>query len=328
MNLEQQFSEIKKLISTAKENSYKAVNAELINLYWNIGKHISQKIESSEWGKGIVSNLSDYLKRTEPNVKGFSSQNLWRMKQFFEVYNKNKKLSPMVREISWTNNLIIISKSKSDEEKEFYLRLSKNERLTKRELERDIDSGLFERVLLSNEKLSPVVREIHPKANEVFKDNYVLDFLALPTNFSEKTLRKSILENLKQFILEFGKDFTFVGEEYRVQVGMKDFYIDLLFFHRELQCLVVVDLKITDFKPAYLGQIEFYLEALDRDFKKEHEKPSVGIVLCKNKDEKVVEYSLSRSMSPTLVSKYQTELFDKKLLETKLEEYFRFAEKE
>lgn len=328
MNLEQQFSEIKKLISTAKENSYKAVNAELINLYWNIGKHISQKIESSEWGKGIVSNLSDYLKRTEPNVKGFSSQNLWRMKQFFEVYNKNKKLSPMVREISWTNNLIIISKSKSDEEKEFYLRLSKNERLTKRELERDIDSGLFERVLLSNEKLSPVVREIHPKANEVFKDNYVLDFLALPTNFSEKTLRKSILENLKQFILEFGKDFTFVGEEYRVQVGMKDFYIDLLFFHRELQCLVVVDLKITDFKPAYLGQIEFYLEALDRDVKKEHEKPSVGIVLCKNKDEKVVEYSLSRSMSPTLVSKYQTELFDKKLLETKLEEYFRIAEKE
>ena len=328
MNLEQQFSEIKKLISTAKENSYKAVNAELINLYWNIGKHISQKIESSEWGKGIVSNLSDYLKRTEPNVKGFSSQNLWRMKQFFEVYNKNKKLSPMVREISWTNNLIIISKSKSDEEKEFYLRLSKNERLTKRELERDIDSGLFERVLLSNEKLSPVVREIHPKANEVFKDNYVLDFLALPTNFSEKTLRKSILENLKQFILEFGKDFTFVGEEYRVQVGMKDFYIDLLFFHRELQCLVVVDLKITDFKPAYLGQIEFYLEALGRDVKKEHEKPSVGIVLCKNKDEKVVEYSLSRSMSPTLVSKYQTELFDKKLLETKLEEYFRFAEKE
>ena len=300
----------------------------MINLYWNIGKHISQKIESSEWGKGIVSNLSDYLKRTEPNVKGFSSQNLWRMKQFFEVYNKNKKLSPMVREISWTNNLIIISKSKSDEEKEFYLRLSKNERLTKRELERDIDSGLFERVLLSNEKLSPVVREIHPKANEVFKDNYVLDFLALPTNFSEKTLRKSILENLKQFILEFGKDFTFVGEEYRVQVGMKDFYIDLLFFHRELQCLVVVDLKITDFKPAYLGQIEFYLEALDRDVKKEHEKPSVGIVLCKNKDEKVVEYSLSRSMSPTLVSKYQTELFDKKLLETKLEEYFRIAEKE
>ena len=328
MNLEQQFSEIKKIISTAKENSYKAVNAELINLYWNIGKHISQKIESSEWGKGIVSNLSDYLKRTEPNVKGFSSQNLWRMKQFFEVYNKNKKLSPMVREISWTNNLIIISKSKSDEEKEFYLRLSKNERLTKRELERDIDSGLFERVLLSNEKLSPVVREIHPKANEVFKDNYVLDFLALPTNFSEKTLRKSILENLKQFILEFGKDFTFVGEEYRVQVGMKDFYIDLLFFYRELQCLVVVDLKITDFKPAYLGQIEFYLEALDRDVKKEHEKPSVGIVLCKNKDEKVVEYSLSRSMSPTLVSKYQTELFDKKLLETKLEEYFRIAEKE
>lgn len=328
MNLEHQFSEITNLITTAKENSYKAVNTELISLYWNIGQYISKKIDSSEWGKGIVSNLSDYIKQTEPSVKGFSSQNLWRMKQFFEVYNKNEKLSPMVREISWSNNLIIISKSKSDEGKEFYLRLSKKEKLTKRELERQIDSGLFERVILSNEKLSPLVREIHPKANEVFKNNYVLDFLALPTNFSEKTLRKSILENLKQFILEFGKDFTFVGEEYRVQVGMKDFYIDLLFFHRELQCLVAVDLKITDFKPEYLGKIEFYLEALDRDVKKEHEKPSVGIVLCKNKDEKVVEYSLSRSMSPTLISKYQTELFDKKLLENKLDEYFKIAEKE
>jgi len=328
MNLEQQFGEIRSLISIAKENSFRAVNTELITLYWNIGKYISQKIEKSEWGKAIVSNLSDYLKQTEPNTSGFSSQNLWRMKQFFEVYNDNAKLSPMVREISWTNNLIIISKSKSEKEKEFYLRLSIKEKLTKRELERQIDSGLFERVILSNEKLSPVVREIHPRANEVFKNNYVLDFLALPTNFSEKTLRKSILENLKQFILEFGKDFTFVGEEYRVQVGLKDFYIDLLFFHRDLQCLVAVDLKITDFKPEHLGKMEFYLEALDRDIKKEHEKPSVGIVLCKNKDEKVVEYALSRNVSPTLISKYQTELFDKKLLETKLDEFFKLAKKE
>jgi predicted nuclease of restriction endonuclease-like (RecB) superfamily len=250
------------------------------------------------------------------------------MKQFFETYNDNEKLSPMVREISWTNNLIIISKSKTEEEKEFYLRLSKNEKLTKRELERQMDSGLFERVILSNEKLSPLVREIHPKAGEIFKNNYVLDFLALPTNFSEKSLRKAILENLKQFVLEFGKDFTFVGEEYRVQVGLKDFYIDLLFYHRDLQCLVAIDLKVTDFKPEYLGKMEFYLESLDRDVKKEHEKPSVGIVLCKNKDEKVVEYALSRSMSPTLISKYQTELFDKKLLETKLDEFFKLAEKE
>jgi predicted nuclease of restriction endonuclease-like (RecB) superfamily len=328
MKLEHQFSEIRILITQAKDNSYKAVNTELISLYWSIGKYISEKINASEWGKGIISNLADYLQKTEPNSKGFSSQNLWRMKQFFESYNENSKLSPLAREISWSNNLMILSKSKTEEEKEFYLRLSSKEKLSKRELERQIDSGLFERVIISNEKLSPVVREIYPKAGEVFKNNYVLDFLALPTNFSEKTLRKSILENLKEFILEFGKDFTFVGEEYRVQVGLKDFYIDLLFYHRDLQCLVAIDLKVTDFKPEYLGKMEFYLEALDRDVKKQHEKPSVGIVLCKNKDEKVVEYSLSRSMSPTLVSKYQTELFDKKLLATKLDEFFKLAEKE
>jgi len=328
MKLEHQFLEIRELIIHAKENSFKAVNKELINLYWNIGKYISKKIQDSEWGKNIVTNLSTYLKQTEPNVNGFSSQNLWRMKQFFETYNENEELSPLVREVSWTNNLIIISKSKTKEKQKFYLRLVINDKLTKRELERQIDSDLFERIIASNEKLSPVVREIHPNAKDIFKNNYVLDFLALPTNFSEKSLRKAILGNLKKFILEFGKDFTFIGEEYRVQVGLKDFYIDLLFYHRDLQCLVAIDLKVTDFKPEFLGKMEFYLEALDRDIKKEHEKPSVGIVLCKNKDEKVVEYSLSRSMSPTLISKYQTKLFDKNLLKTKLDEFFKLAEKE
>jgi len=231
-----------------------------------------------------------------------------------------------VREISWTNNMMIISKSKSREEREFYIRLSIKERLSKRELERQIDSGLFERLMLSNKNISPVVREIYPKAEFIFKDNYVLDFLALPAKFSEKNLQKAIIKNLKTFILEFGKDFTFVGEEYRVQVGQKDFYIDLLFFHRDLQCLVAVELKITDFKPEYLGKMEFYLEALDRDVKKDKENPSIGIILCKNKDTKIVEYALSRSMSPALVAKYQTELFDKKLLESKLDEFFRLAE--
>ncbi len=248
------------------------------------------------------------------------------MKQFYETYCGNERLSLLVREISWTNNMIIISKSQTEKEREFYIRLAIRERLSKRELERQIDSVLFERAMLSNKKLSPVVRGIHPTANEVFKDNYVLDFLALPQTFSEKNLRKAIIENLKCFILEFGKDFSFVGEEYRIQVGQKDFYIDLLFFHRELQCLVAIDLKITDFKPEYLGKMEFYLEALDRDVKKKHEKPSVGIILCKNKDTKVVEYALNRSMSPTLVSKYQTKLFDKKLLKNKLDEFFKLAE--
>ncbi len=326
MELVQQFAEIRGLIISAKTKAYHAVNSELISLYWNIGKYISEKINNSEWGKRIVNNLSNYLKQKEPQLKGFSSQNLWRMKQFYEVYFQNEKLSLLVREISWTNNMTIVSKSKIEKEREFYIKLAISEKLSKRELERQIDSALFERVILSTEKLSPVVREIHPTAEKIFKDNYILDFLELPEKFSEKNLRKAIIKNLKSFILEFGKDFTFVGEEYRIQVGQKDFFVDLLFFHRDLQCLVAIDLKITDFKPEYLGKMEFYLEALDRDIKKEHEKPSVGIILCKNKDAKVVEYALSRSISPALVSEYKTKLFDKKLLENKLDEFFKLAE--
>ena len=224
--------------------------------------------------------------------------------------------------------MIILSRAKSDEEKEFYLRLCIKESLSKRELDTLISSSTFERFILSEPKLSPLARELYPAANEVFKDNYAIDFLALPQNFTEKNLRKSIITNLRLFILEFGKDFTFVGEEYRVQVGLTDFYIDLLFYHRDLQCLVAIDLKTTHFKPEHLGKMQFYLEALDKDVKKPHEKPSVGMVLCKNKDEKVVEYALNRSMSPTLVSRYQTELFDKNLLATKLEEFFNLAKQE
>lgn len=326
MNIERQFVEVRELIKQAKSRAFKAVNIELINLYWEIGKYISIKVSKSEWGKGVVVNLSNFLKETEPELKGFSSQNLWRMKQFYEAYKKFTKLSTLLREIPWSHNMAILSSAKSIEEREFYIRLTIKERLSFRELERQIDSGIYERTILSKEKLSTVLREIHPDANQVFKDKYVFDFLSLPIPFSEKNLRKSIILNLKEFILEFGKDFTFVGEEYRMQVGKKDFYIDLVFYHRELQCLVAVDLKITDFKPEYLGKMEFYLEALDRDLKKEHEKPSVGIILCKNKDSKVVEYALSRSMSPTLVSKYETKLIDKKLLENKLDEFFDLAD--
>ncbi len=323
---EKQFTEIRKIIRQAKQRAFQTVNVELIDLFWNIGKYISIKVSKSGWGKGVVENLSDYLRRTEPGIKGFSAQNIWRMKQFYESYCDNEKLSALTRELSWTNNLLIFSKSKSDEEKEFYLRLAIQERYSSRELERQVDSGQYERVLHSGQKLSAVLREIHPDTEHAFKDNYLLDFLALPESFSEKDLRKSIVRNLKNFILEFGKDFTFVGEEYRLQVGNTDFYIDLLFFHRGLQCLVAFDLKITAFKPEYLGKMEFYLEALDRDIKKEHEKPSVGIVLCKGKDSEVVEYALSRSLSPALIAEYKTKLIDKKLLEHKLEEFFALAE--
>lgn len=319
------FQPILTLIQQARARSFRAVNTELISLYWNIGKFISLKIESDGWGKATVQSLAEFIHRKEPHATGFSSQNLWRMRQFFEEYQGRKKLSPLVRELSWSHNLLILGKCTSPEEREFYLHQSLRERWGKRELERQIDSGLFERAVLAKPKLSPLMRELHPDADDVFKDSYLVDFLRLPDSHSEADLHNGLVEHLKNFLIELGRDFCFVGSEYPIQVGKKDFFIDLLFFHRALNCLVAIELKIDDFKPEYLGKLEFYLEALDRDVRKPHERPSVGVLLCKSKDAEVVEYALSRSLSPALVAEYQTKLLDKKLLRRKLHEFYEQA---
>jgi predicted nuclease of restriction endonuclease-like (RecB) superfamily len=317
-----QFSEVIQIIKDSRNSAIRVVNKELINLYWNIGEYIYKQVESSVWGKSVVEELAKYIERNEPELKGFSDKNLWRMKQFFETYKDAPKLSPLVREISWTNNLVIISRAKTEEEKYFYLNLSKKENYSKRELERQISTGLFERTMIGNTKLSPVVREKHPNISNAFKDEYIFEFLNLKEPYNEGDLQKGLITQMKDFILELGRDFLFISEEYKVQVGNSDFYIDLLFYHRGLQCLIAFELKADKFKPEHLGQLNFYLEALDRDVKKENENPSIGILLCKDKDNEVVEYALSRSLSPTMVSEYQIQLPDKKLLEKKLHELF------
>ena len=200
---------------------------------------------------------------------------------------KNEKLSALLREISWTNNLIIISRAKTDEAREFYLLLSAKNLYSSRELEHQIDSMLFERTMISDKK-----NKLFMAKNQgltALRDSYVLEFLDIPHKHKEKALRKSIVAHLKDFILEFGRDFSFVGEEYRVQVGNKDFFIDLLFYNRELACLVAIELKVGEFMPEHLGQLEFYLEALDSDVKKTNENPSVGLILCADKDDTVKE---------------------------------------
>lgn len=213
------------------------------------------------------------MKQTYPTASGFSAQNIWRMKQLYETYKDNKKLSPLVREISWSNNLLIMAGCKTDEAKEFYLRLTIANGYAKRELERRIDSLLFERTVLSNTKHIDLIDK-HPAISSL-RDNYVLEFLDMPEEYKEKDLRKSIISNIKQFILEFGKDFSFMGEEYRIQVGNTDFFIDLLFYNRALSCLVAIELKVGKFKPEHLGQLNFYLEALNRDVKKKQMKIQV-----------------------------------------------------
>ncbi len=314
---EKQFLEIINLIKQAKYDAIRAVNVELINLYVKIGEHISNKVNSNHWGKSIVTQLAEFIQKTEPEIKGFSDKNLWRMKQFYEAYKDTKKLSPLVREISWSNNLIILSQTKTLEEREFYLKLCSQEKYSKRELERQINSSLFERVMIGNARLNSIPSEISNLDNTL-KDSYVFEWLKLPEPYDESDLQKGLVTQMKDFILELGKDFIFIGEEYRLQVGNSDFYIDLLFFNRDLQCLVAFELKNEKFKPDHLGQLNFYLEALDRDVKKPNENPSIGILLCKSKDLEIVEYALSRNLSPTMIAEYKTRLPDKKLLQQKL----------
>jgi len=326
--VDNRFTDIIQLIKQSRADAIKAVNAELINLYWIIGEYISKKIEQSEWGDSVVTELANFIQTHEPDIKGFSDKNIWRMKQFYETYKDFPKLSPLVREISWTNNLLIFSRCKSIEEMEFYLKYVKQENYSKRELDRQISASLFERTLIGNSKLSPTVRESNKDISNTFKDSYIFEFLNLPEPHSESDLQRGLVRQMKNFILELGKDFLFIGEEFKLQVGNNDFYIDLLFYHRGLQCLVAFELKADKFKPDHLGQLNFYLEALDRDVKKSNENLSIGVLLCKDKDSEVVEYSLSRSLSPTMVSEYKTQLPDKKLLQQKLHELFDNATNE
>lgn len=317
-----EFGEIVQLIEAARQKSYQAVNTLLIELYWQVGAYISQKMASAEWGDGVVTQLAAYIARVQPNLKGFTRPNLFRMRQFYDTYRDDPIVSALLRQLPWTHNLTILSRSKHPEEREFYLKMAIKEKWSSRELERQFNAALFERVVLTPPNVSAVLTQTHPEALSVFKDSYMLEFLGLPETHSEADLHQGLLEKLKQFLLELGGDFCFVRSEFLLQVGKQDFYLDLLFYHRNLNCLVAIELKAARFQPGDLGQLNFYLEALDRDHRKPHENPAIGLLLCASKDEEVVEYALSRSLSPTLIAQYETQLPDKKLLQAKLHEFY------
>lgn len=316
------FTEITQLIAIARQRAVQAVNATLIELYWQVGQIISRKIEQAEWGDGVVTQLAEHLAKIQPSLRGFTRSNLFRMRQFYEAYQGSEIVAPLVRQLPWSHNLIILNQSKRPEEREFYLRLAIREQWSKRELERQLKTALFERTVLSPVKVSPVVSQTHPDALSIFKDSYMVEFLDLPQGHAEADLHRGLLQRLKDFLIELGRDFCFVGSEYPLQVGGRDFALDLLFFHRGLNCLVAIELKIGRFEPEYLGKVGFYLEALDRDVKKSHEYPAIGVLLCASKDDEVVEYALNRSLSPALIAEYQTQLPDKMLLQAKLHEFY------
>ncbi|MFI0348303.1 MAG: YhcG family protein [Chthoniobacterales bacterium] len=346
---EKEFVEIIQFIKKSRVNAIRTVNAELINLYWNIGSYISNRLASSIWGEKTLDELAAYIQKNYSELKGFDRRSLYRMKQFYDTYavqnlEVQKKFqlpdnqrpiivasvkpqfhdmrNSLLAKLSWSHHRIIFSRCKSIEEMEFYIRMTINEHYTVRELDRQVSASLFERTMISSVKLSQSLHNPNLDVTNSFKDSYIFEFLNLPENHDEKALQKALIIQIKDFILELGKDFLFIGEEYKILVGNSDFYIDLLFYHRGLQCLVAFELKADKFKPEHLGQLNFYLEALDRDVRKSNESPSIGILLCKDKDMEVVEYALSRSLSPTMVSEYKTQLPDKKLLQQKLHEIF------
>jgi predicted nuclease of restriction endonuclease-like (RecB) superfamily len=246
------------------------------------------------------------------------------MRSFYEAYSDNEKVHTLCAQINWSNHKLILARN-SSEEREFYLRLTARERYSVRELERQIKSSFFERVMASEAKYTPSLKAAYPKVEQSFRDSYSLEFLGLPRVHSEKDLRKGIVKNLKHFIMEFGGDFTFMGEEYKVDVGMKKFSIDLLFFHRELKCLVAFELKVEEFKPSHTGQMSFYLAALDEQVKRSDENPSVGIILCREKNDDIVRLALGNTMSPTLVADYQTKLHVESL-QHKFQEFILLTE--
>ncbi len=368
--LEQQFGEVIDIILEHKSRASRVVNNELLLTAWYVGRYVSSKLKSEEWGSKVVSQLSEFIRSRRPDIKGYSRRSIYNMVMFYEEYSSDtfnatveKYLSsefvqpataqiettqastskvdavivqalpaqfvqpktgqmPKILELTTlTNHMEILCRCKSNEERMFYILYANKEHLASRELQRCITNQTYTALLSSKDNMSKGMLSAYPNAPIMFKDTLFVDFLNLPQKHSETKLRKGLVEHMKQFILELGKDFIFMDQEYRLNIGASTFKADLLFFHRGLQALVAVELKKTKFHPRDLGQLEFYLEALDRDVKRSNENPSVGIILCPEADKVVVEYAMNRSMSPTMIAEYKRILIPQERMQQQLNEF-------
>ena len=299
-------TEIKERIRNAQYNALKAVNKELINLYWDIGRGIVYQQDKHGWGKSIVENLAKDLQKEYPGIRGFSSQNLWYMKQFYNNYKDKPKLQPLVGEISWVKNVIIMGKCKENSEREFYLKMTKKFGWTKNVLIHQIENRSYEKYMLNQtnfDKTLPV--KYQNQAKLAVKDEYTFDFLELGEEHSENELEMQLTKRIKSFLSEMGGYFCFIGSQHRIEINSKEFFIDLLLYHRKLKCLVAIELKIGEFMPEFAGKMQFYLSVLDKKLKLKEENPSIGIIICKNKDRTIVEYTLKEVKKPIGVSTYK-----------------------
>jgi len=297
--------EIKEKIQQAQLKAMQAVNRELINLYTEIGQMIVDKQEKLGWGKSVVENLSKDLQNEFPGIQGYSSHNLWRMRKFYLAYYRDEKLAPLVQEIAWSHNIVILEKCKDDLEREFYIQMTRKYGWSKSILIHQLESQAYERFLLNQTNFDKTLEEKYRhQASLAVKDSYNFDFLDLREEYNERELELGLIKNVRSFLLEMGGDFSFIGNQYKLDVDEEEFFIDLLLYHRRLRCLVAIELKTTDFVPEYAGKMQFYLAVLDDKVKQNDENPSIGIIICKTKRRTVVEYALKNTGSPVGVADY------------------------
>jgi len=299
------FGEIKARIRSAQYEALKAVNRELIALYWDIGRLILARQKREAWGRSVVERLGADLRKEFPGIQGFSAQNLWRMRQFYAAYHQSEILSPLVREIGWSHNLVILMNCRDEPAREFYIRMTRKFGWTKNVLALQIENQTYEKTLLNQTNFDRAVpAKYRDQARLAVRDDYTFDFLELGEEHSERELERAILSKIERFLREMGGRFAFLGSQYRLEVAGEEYFLDLLLYHRGLRCLFAVDLKIGAFKPEFVGKMQFYLATLDDLVRMPEENPSIGMILCRTKERAIVEYALRESNKPIGVATY------------------------
>ncbi|MDK2047644.1 PDDEXK nuclease domain-containing protein [Aliarcobacter butzleri] len=311
MNIDKNYNnfikELKSKIYNTKSKAILSVNRLMIELYFEIGKEIVIKQETLGWGKSVVDQMSKDLVTEFGEKSGYSSSNLWRMRNFYLSYKDNEKLAQLVREISWGQNILIFEKCKDEKIKEYYIKNSIEFGWNRNVLMHHIKTNLFDRDKKENKvnnfeiSLPAYLSEL---ARDIIKSEYNLEFLEVAKNTHERIVENALIDNIKQFLLELGYGFSFIGNQYKLVLGENEYFIDLLFFHRKLNALVAVELKIGKFQPEYAGKMNFYLNLLNDTVKMPHENPSIGIIICTDKDKLEVEYALQNVVQPMGISTY------------------------
>ena len=311
MNIDKNYNnfikELKSKIYSAKSNAILSVNRLMIELYFEIGKEIVSNQEVLGWGKSVVEQMSKDLISEFGEKSGYSSSNLWRMRNFYLSYKDNEKLAQLVREISWGQNILIFEKCKDEKIKEYYIKNSIEFGWNRNVLVHHIKTNLFDRDKIENKSNNFEISlplHLSELAQDIVKSEYNLEFLEVAKDLHERVVENSLIDNIKQFLLELGYGFSFIGNQYKLSLGENEYFIDLLFFHRKLNALIAVELKVGIFKPEYAGKMNFYLNLLNDTVKMPHENPSIGIILCTDKDKLEVEYALQNVVQPMGVSTY------------------------